>query len=177
MARQGVCISRPHYSVLYRQWVVCVSVCLWEQEREQHHSFIHTSTSSTQLVKFLTGWAPTQLENNRSKMKLTEGWGSKPLKSGPVWENLLKQSSRTFVMSNFSNDSEPYKIFYFLCLLFGFESVYFLRSCFVLCLVVAVHIAAFNYLQAIRYEMNRFWTRECPFLIKSSVLAVYLSLF
>lgn len=33
LARQGVCLSRPQYSVFYRQWVVCVREMEKEKER------------------------------------------------------------------------------------------------------------------------------------------------
>lgn len=79
---------------------------------------------------------------------------------GIQWENIfLRQRSGKQCLRNY--DSVPYKIFYFPCPHFGFKWVCLLKRFSVLCLVLALHIAAINNRHRLGIRENCQWKNFC----------------
>lgn len=116
------------------------------------------TTPSRQFVLFLTYLC-------RLKMKLTEEQDSeKNLKEG----KFPQAKVQSIIMFDLFSNSVQHKIFYFLWFQFGFQWVW------LLCLVVALHIAVYNNRHGFRYETNGFWTanmkNEYVFVCNSVIL-------
>lgn len=109
----------------------------------------------------------------------TSRWGAglrEKKEKGIQWENIfLRQRSGKQCLRNY--DSVPYKIFYFPCPHFGFKWVCLLKRFSVLCLVLALHIAAINNRHRLGIRENCQWKNEsvrvCPFLAKSFCFHVF----